>query len=519
MRFWIVKPWQSSWVGGTVAAAALALGVPLFLRMPPWTDVTLHDMATRNILRGGVHYRDVFDTNLPGIDWVMAAIRATCGWSYEALRVWDLLIVAGCVAILASLAKRSNASNAAIAWLAAAVALWYPFTSEFNHCQRDVWMLLPAVAATRLRSLPEPRMRDGLYEGILWGIAVWFKPHVLIPAAAVWLVSQRFTSGRRGRDLGSIVLGGSLAGAIGVAWLAVTGAWPYFVDIFTRWNPEYVSAGIWQTLPFKVSYLVQCFWPWGLVHLAAIPMALSAMRSRESAARSLLAALYLGWLVQAVLLQKPFDYVQVPVLLLAFAVVASRGWSSGFPFLLWFLTLGFPTQALELWPLCWQSEEQPALRDRLGHFTDTPWGTNWSDLGEVEAYLGTVQPPLADRELTCWHDSTHPLYLKLGIEPSTRYMHFCTVFPLRGKLSEIRGDLIRSPQRYVVSDLMRMTRNPARAGEGGSGLPEWLPSRERERFPWNQPVVFRSGRYVVHRIVRPPLPEEIDITAWNELTE
>lgn len=66
---------------------------------------------------------------------------------------------------------------------------------------------------------------------------------------------------------------------------------------------------------------------------------------------------------------------------------------------------------------------------------------------------------------------------------------------------------------------MRMTRDPAKAEQDGPGLPEWLPPRERERFPWNQPVVFRSGRYVVHRIVRPPRPDEVDITDWSEVKD
>lgn len=488
------RPWRSTRLGWVVTLLALIAGVPLFLCMPPWNDVTLHDMAARSILRRGVHYRDVFDTNLPGVDWMMAAIRCGFGWSYETLRTFDLLFVAGSVRILARLAGQRAA------WFAAAVALWYPFTSEFNHCQRDVWMLFPAAAATWLRS-----WRGNLIlEGFLWGIAVWFKPHSVIPAVAVWFVDHRE---KRWRDLGGVTLGGLLAGGLGIAWLVGTGAWPHFIDVFTRWNPEYTRDGIWQTVPFKLSYLVTCFWPWGLVHLAAIPVAACALRNRSP-----LAALYLGWIVQAVLLQKPFDYVQVPVLILGFAVLASRGWSVGFPFLIWFLIWGFPS--LELWPRCWSEGSSPELRDRLGYFTHTPWGTNWEQLRDVEVFLRTVEPPLADRELTCWHDSTHPLYLQLGLEPSTRYMHFGTVFPLRGKVDEIRADVIRSTQRYVVSDLMRMTRNPAK---GDIASIESLPEEERKRFPWNQPVVFRSGRYVVHRVDRPPTPEEIDITDWSRV--
>src|SRR6478752_5586949 len=93
-------PWRSAVAGWVVVAAVLLVGVPLFLCMPPWNDVTLHDMAARSILRGGVHYRDVFDTNLPGIDWAMAGVRLLFGWGYESLRAVDLLVIATEVALL-----------------------------------------------------------------------------------------------------------------------------------------------------------------------------------------------------------------------------------------------------------------------------------------------------------------------------------------------------------------------------------------------------------------------------------
>src|SRR6516164_1462666 len=101
--------------------------------MPPWPDITLHDLAVRNVLRGGVHYRDVFDTNLPGIVWAMAAIRAAFGWSYEALRAWDLALIAAAVVLLAGWIRKSGGTAASVAWFVAAATLFYPFTSEFCH--------------------------------------------------------------------------------------------------------------------------------------------------------------------------------------------------------------------------------------------------------------------------------------------------------------------------------------------------------------------------------------------------
>ncbi|MDB5313491.1 MAG: hypothetical protein JWO38_7693, partial [Gemmataceae bacterium] len=191
------RPWRSAGFGWAVVALVLVGGVPLFLCMPPWTDVTLYDVAARNVLRGGVHYRDVFDTNLPGVVWAMAAIRATCGWSYEALRAWDLILVGTASTVLGVWVRRAGATPAAVAWYAAAVALFYPFTSEFNHCQRDPWMLLPGVVAgwMRLGALRRAAaggpvaVRWAAAEGFVWGLAVWLKPHALIPAAAVWAVS------------------------------------------------------------------------------------------------------------------------------------------------------------------------------------------------------------------------------------------------------------------------------------------------------------------------------------------
>src|SRR5262249_46632567 len=63
--------------------------------------------------------------------------------------------------------------------------------------------------------------------------------------------------------------------------------------------------------------------------------------------------------------------------------------------------------------------------------------------------------------------------------------------------------------RYVVTDLTRFITDPNRRNNAGrDGLPLLFrePPRDRIRglFPFNQPVVFRSGgglgRYVVHRV-------------------
>jgi hypothetical protein len=584
------RPWRSAVAGWTVAGVVLLAGVPLFLCMPPWNDVTLHDMAARSILRGGVHYRDVFDTNLPGIDWAMAGVRAAFGWSYEVLRAVDLVVFAGIVAVLCRWLRRCGGTGYAVAWFVVAAALWYPFTSEFNHVQRDPWMLLPAVAAAWLRlkqvgraGTGRPLFGPAVLEGLVWGAAVWVKPHVVIPALAVWAVSAvlmlRYELRRRvGADFAGLLLGGLLAGAPGVAWLVATGAWPEFLDIFLNWNPDYLSDV--ESVGSRFDRSFACFRPWSVLHLAALPLAALALwearvwsrRSGEpaqvnapgwlylpatsdsvAAARALLAAMYLAWFAQTVLVQKAFDYVQVPLLLLGMAVVAFHRWCFAVPYLLWFVAVGVLVNAAEanpavasavravdpasrygkfekhsladweivkLWPRCWQEGGSPELRDKLGQYTDIHCGTKWGELNDVAQFLRSVEPPLGPGELNCWHDGTHPLYLKLDLDPATRYMHYGTAFGIKSKRARIAGEVAASRQRYVVSDLVRTTwekkavYDPA-SWQAGDPLPRWLPVNERAKFPWNQPVVFRSGRYVVHKVTQPL--GTIRVPDWGDL--
>jgi hypothetical protein len=599
-------PWRSATAGWIATALVLVAGVPLFLCMPPWNDVTLHDMAARSILRGGVHYREVFDTNLPGIDWSMALIRLAFGWSYEALRAVDLLVIAAEIALLLLWVRQAGGACYTVAWLAAAAALFYPFTSEFNHVQRDPWLLLPALAAAWLRlsrtikpmltscghspeSGAEPSAhinRRGFWrsvaEGVVWGAAVWVKPHVIIPAGVLWIVSaiviaRRETRRRIAVDLAGLITGGLLAGALGVLWMIGTGAWQYFLDVFLNWNPSYLD-DMWASARDRLIYTFYCFRPWSILHGAAIPLAvisfwearlfsLKPIEPRRvwgenwlyapagteavATARAFLAAFYLGWFIQAILLQKGFDYVQVPLLFLAMAVVATHRWSFGFAYLIWFVVLAalwnLPTlnpvarsieehlpsirsiedpltdfRVMQLWPRCCVEGSSPELRDKLGHLVDIHCGTNWEELRDVALFLKTLNPPLCPGELNCWHDTTHPLYLLLNLEPATRYMHYGTAFGIPGKKELIAADVASSRQRYVVSDLLRMTwnRNNAYApGANGDShqLPLWFPISQRSSYPWNQPIVFRSGRYLVHRVEKPL--GVIDIPDWDHLDQ
>ncbi len=137
-------------------------------------------------------------------------------------------------------------------------------------------------------------------------------------------------------------------------------------------------------------------------------------------------------------------------------------------------------------------------------------------------FLKTRNPSLGPGELNCWHDTTHPLYLMLNLEPATRYMHYGTAFGIPGKRELIAADVAASRQRYVVSDLLRMTWNRNNAyAPGANGdphqLPLWFPISQRSAYPWNQPIVFRSGRYLVHKVEKPL--GVIDIPDWDNLDQ
>src|SRR5262249_41404773 len=169
--------------------ALVLTGLPLFLCMPLTNDVQLYDQAARNVLRGGTHYREVFDTNLPGIVWLHVAVRGLLGRSDQALRLVDFFVVSAIVWLLVRWLRRLGVGRAEGVWLGFFLLTFYLSTSEWVHCQRDVWMLLPAVGGLWLRgrqlaelTAPEPSPRrvvlGAVAEGLCWGAGFWIKPFV-----------------------------------------------------------------------------------------------------------------------------------------------------------------------------------------------------------------------------------------------------------------------------------------------------------------------------------------------------
>jgi hypothetical protein len=441
----IPLPWRSVWLPRVAVLIALVASLPLYLRSPLWCDITLYDLAARNLLDGGVHYRDLFDTNLPGFVWLLTGLRWLFGFSSVVVRVADLAIVLGIVALIDLLAKWGGATRASRWWALAGMAFLYPFAVEMVHAQRDVWMALPALVAVVLRirrarsksenesianSVPTSIGKvfwQSALEGVIWGLAVWMKPHIVLMAAGTWFLTfRRLSAGhsRPGRlivmDLAGNVTGGLMVGLCGIAWLIESGTWPYFWCVITVWNPEYTKLAR-QEFADRILDELHWFSPWSLWLIPSIPLAVLSiidatpwigqpesdptlrgpvgrrlpawLWDRDAGldarfTRGVLAGLYLVWATQALVIQRAFLYVHMPETLLMFGLWAAHRW------------------AMPVIPLVWL-----AVTSGLWLFADAnPWfsaelrtiATDKVSEDLIEEHY-IVRHPLADpRWMRCW---------------------------------------------------------------------------------------------------------------------
>ncbi|HSQ54214.1 MAG TPA: hypothetical protein VLM40_00600 [Gemmata sp.] len=439
MRPSLATLWRSAWLPWAVTAIVLVLGVPLFLRMPLWCDLTLYDVAAKNLLDGGVHYRDIFDTNLPGFVWMLTGIRAIFGFGAFQLRCVDLVVVAAVIGLVDRIAKRGGATPTTRAWAIAGATVLYLGSAEMVHAQRDVWMALPALGAVLLRirragkgPLPagEQFLRSAV-EGVLWGAAVWIKPHCILMAGGMWLATaRRLAGGARCRrvalaaDFLGNIAGGAIAGLAGIAYLAASGAWPQFWEVITIWGPEYTALAR-SEFDRRIEQALFWFPPWSLW---LVPSAILAVLSVVDAVpwrsetpddspgpvgrilpgwlwdkdagsearfcRAALATLYLVWAWQSLVIQRQYHYVHLTELLLMLGLWAAHRWAMPAIAIYWLAV----TSAVWL-----AAGNSPALRESLvqiGARDSRP-----SEDPDGERYL--MRYSLADPErlrlwLECW---------------------------------------------------------------------------------------------------------------------
>jgi hypothetical protein len=521
----------------------LIVCLPIFLCMAPWVDATFYDVCARVIQRGGVLYRDTFDTNLPGMAWLHLGIRSVFGWCSEVIRAADFLVVAGIAYLLVR--WDPTLPRYGRIWTAVALLAYYFSTSEWCQNQRDVWMLLPCLLALYLRrrqllaanSEIGTLLLSGL-EGLLWGAAIWIKPMALVPALACWLFSVllRYRAAFLWRPMllegAGLLTGGLIVGVAGSLWLWRTGAWGPFWDIMLNWNPEYED--FFMRWPHRWKHLkLWCVtsMPWCLVYVAAIPLAgislASIFRQREiptgkRLAQALLAILYISWIGQVLLFQGWYPYHLTPPILLGMALVASWMlvpaeplWQFGLGFqLLLFAGLALFThpvlrpQRLVTWWACVTQGSTNELRDLLALTPEqgvVGGASDWEDLERIAAFLRNQE--LGEDEPICLHESTMPLYLELNKSPALRFLFYGQATGVYiAHRQQILEELSASQPRYVISDLQMAGIRQYYPPDEDETVPEPPPHFPRpldELFPWSEPIVFRSGRYAVHRVSKP----------------
>ncbi len=512
-----VEPSAQPWLHrGTLALwlAVLVLGVPVFVCMPLTSDVVLYDLQARTVHAGGVAYRDIFETNLPGMIWVHMLVRPLIGDSSIAMRIADLTVVALITMLLLGIVQLVGARRAGVP-LCLAISLCYLSTNEWCHAQRDTWMLLPSLLAlwlrlSRLLELRRPRwLVHPVVEGLLWGLAFWLKPFTAIPGLACIVVSWSvFRLPRRLilRDAGAVVVGGLLAATAGIAWLIQTGAWPWFLQTMLEWNPEYVAAGKSRWTLTRLSMMLQRFEPWMWLHAVAVPVSLLSIRTaRQSSSgadrvRAILSGFYLGWLLQSFAMQHLMDYIHVPALLLALAVLAGTRWAvpaaGQRAIVIAFLLVAavaspvFRPQRLTAWAECVRRGSTPEMRMRLTSVSMP----DFVAMREIIRFLR--QQNLADHDVTCFNVHSIHIYDELRLRPSTRYLSLSSLLGLFPKhAEEILETVAGSGHRFVVTELHESRMSP--------GIPQPTPEARKTDsgvFPWAYPVVFRAGSYEVHQV-------------------
>jgi len=530
------------------------VAVPTFVRMPLTNDAETYDLQADIVRRGGVLYRDALEPNLPGVVWVHLAVRSAMGESSEALKIFDLLVFAGILVLAARLVTLAGGSRRTAAWTVLGLAGFYLSQSEWNHCQRDVWMLFPALAAInwrvetrhRGRTLsPVSRFWCAVLEGAVWGCGVWLKPYLAVPAAAVWIISQLMAWDWKSMfaEFAGLLCGGIAVGTAGIGWMLYSGCWPYFLDTALHWNREYFAAGRAHWTLDRFVPMALRFFPWFGLHLFAVPLVISTcfkaltnretdvsdgLRFRDSSRTpvviALVAAAYIGWLVQSFTFQHLFDYIHAPGLLLAILLLAA--WSvaaAARPVVVRCAWLSLAAVAafwspclqparLSQWSACVRGPVTPALRDRLSHF----FNPKRQDLARVAEFL--EKQGVSGRDVCFFNSDFVGMYRQMGLLPPTRYTYFYeTVRFLPSHHDDVLKELSASPHRFVVTDVLTTGITPDKMDRLGPDGPledaKAQPKSWTRGYPWIYPAVFRAGTYLVHRIDGPINALSLPITS------
>jgi hypothetical protein len=354
---------------------------------------------------------------------------------------------------------------------------------------------------------------------LFYGQGVWGVVHVFAIPVAIFSAGEAMFGRRRGKSFPENLV--PLLAALYLGWL-------YQANFLQRQL-------IYQMVPsifFAIALLASRRWP--RLALALLRRSRKLRVASVCYLAGLLAAYYATyfawageadlihrdpWLTEMLLLIFTQWYVTFAILTLLMALVASPrllGWLVRWmqfrlarfalgACLLYCLLAQIPLlnpARLEYWPRCWREGSTPFMRNVLTLESDRA-APDWIALEEVKKFLRSRD--VRSRELTCYAVSAIHLYKEMELRPSTRFILLWPAlifFPEHRK--QIGWELAMSPQRFVVSDLCQegFSRENANIDDPSQpfGFPP-CPLFQSKNFPWTQPLVFRAGRYLVHRTI------------------
>jgi hypothetical protein len=401
------------------------------LRWPLVHDGPLMHYVAARLLEGAVPYRDLFDMNWPGVYLAHALALLVLGRGDGAFRAFDLAILAGTagglVVALRPFGRRGAAAAVALFWL------YHLAGGAWRAGQRDLLLCLPlaGLAGVAVADAARPRRWTlGLAAGAL-GTAVWIKPHaaLLVPLVA-WLAWRR-PPAERGAAAGVAVLGLVLPAASVLAWLAVIGALPAFLDIVRGYLlPLYSRLGREPLLGALAGHRHGVL-TLGALGAWALGGAVAAARARPGDPRlAVLGAGLLYGVLHFVLQGKGWEYHLYPLALFASALggagldaalhAGRRGLIAALLAALWLATGGLAAKGLPELEAAWIGEKHAralAVARTLAPLVAGGGSVQVFDTteGGVDALyrLGARQPTRFLYDFHFYHDVGHPYVRRL----------------------------------------------------------------------------------------------------------
>lgn len=522
-----------------ILGAIVTLG-PLFMRLPLTNDAVLYDLEARWLSEDLLPYRDIVEPNFPGVLVIHRFTRLFLGQSNEALRAVDFVIVVAMLLIGGSLIFAAAANRAVAAWGILFGLLFYLSQSEWCHCQRDTWLLLPTLLGLYFRYRQVKRCESSeatsrtiflssVCEGLIWGAGIWLKPHVIVMCGATWACSLFYLPQwkRKAIDSLGLLTGGVIAGGIGLLVLYRLGILSPFLASLNEWNPGYLAARFDNWTRVRYLSMVFRFAPWFLLHLVALPISLWVIfrflfskqeRSPGTFTQSAVCMLYIFWMLQSHLLQHLFDYVHVPAIFLAILVLATQANQIAFlrsPVSL--TTFGLlallaspmvKPEKMALWVPALNSDLSPTQTDQLAQLHNP----KWQDLQQVELFLR--EQNVQKQQVVMYNSDLVTLYWNLQLQSPTPYVYMYEIqayFPDRK--DALRQSMIDAHPKFIVTDLVSCGMRQDLAEQvddfGPLAPPPAYKRANLNYYPWTEPVVFRAGRYMVHE-ARPSTDQQAE---------